>query len=172
MNKRTFLLALGALAARPAFALYDGKPDVLLADMAGAWEGTLTYRDYQPPGAMVTLPTRMTVALTAPHELALYYVFDDGPGKTVYSYERMAFDFPRSELVWVSGVDQPERSVYQVTAAATTAGRTAIAFKDESGKGMHRFSLDVTRQSWRMMKFEQDAAGSEFVRNTFEFARA
>jgi len=43
----------------------------------------------------------------------LNYEFDDGPAKTVYSYEQMTFDFAGNRVVWVAGVaDGSATSVY------------------------------------------------------------
>ena len=93
-----------------AFALYDAKPEPTFAAIQGEWRGTLAYRDYNQtsqkaasasanaPEKMVTPNTTLFLALAAPNALTLHYVFDDGPGKTVYSYERMNFDFEKNEL--------------------------------------------------------------------------
>jgi len=69
--------------------------------------------DYSNPGKLVTLPTRVFAALASPAALALNYEFDDGPAKTVYSYEQMTFDFAGNRVAWVAGVaDGSATSVY------------------------------------------------------------
>ena len=119
MHKRNLLLSLTALLAKPALALYDPKPNAALLPALGAWRGTLVYADYQNPGKFVTLQARLVVSLADPDELSLYYVFDDGPGKTVYSYERMVFDLSKNELTWVCGVTKPNTSRYKITASTS-----------------------------------------------------
>jgi hypothetical protein len=76
---------LAPLAATQA--LYDPKPLADIVPMQGEWKGALTYNDYSAPGKLLTPPTRLFVALSAPNEVTLHYAFNDGPGKTVYSYE-------------------------------------------------------------------------------------
>src|SRR4051812_33385690 len=75
MQRRLLLIGLTWLAARPAFALYDAKPDGALAAVQGEWRGALTYPDYSEPKRMVPLPPRLLVALSAPNELVLHYAF-------------------------------------------------------------------------------------------------
>ena len=171
MNRRALLVSFGALFARPALALYDPAPNSLLTDAVGAWRGTLTYRDYQDATRTVVLPTRLTVSLTAPAELALYYVFDDGPGKAVHSYERMTFDFARNELTWTSGTSKPDRSVCRIRSASTVDGRSRIDFEESVDSGLHRYSLDITGRTWRLAKTEVGADGAELQRNKYELGR-
>lgn len=84
MHKLQFVRFVFALACAVPFAghaMYDPAPLVALAAVEGTWQGTLQYRDYQPPNKRVTLPTRVYVAAASPRELALHYVFNDGPAK-------------------------------------------------------------------------------------------
>jgi len=60
-------------------------PDLSQA-LAGAWRGTLQYRDYSND-RQVTLPTTVTFSGPA-SALRGDYVYDDGPGKTVRASER------------------------------------------------------------------------------------
>jgi hypothetical protein len=172
MRRRSFLLSLGALATKPALALYDPKPNAFLENTVGSWKGTLTYRDYQKPDRMVTLPTRVAVSMTAPDELVLYYMFDDGPGKTVYSYERMAFNFPKGELTWNSGIVKPSSNVYRITSAVTTDRNSKIAFEGASESGVDRYSLELAPRSWMLSKFEVKTGGIESLRSKYELARS
>jgi hypothetical protein len=84
-----------------------------LQSALGGWDGSLTYRDYQKPDQLVTLKSSMIVSPSAPDELTLYYEFDDGPGKTVYSDERMKFDLPAGQLVWPKSGPEILRSRYE-----------------------------------------------------------
>ncbi|MGH8238576.1 MAG: hypothetical protein ACREXP_16350, partial [Steroidobacteraceae bacterium] len=108
MHARSILVAAACLWAGAASALYDPAPDAAFAAVQGAWKGSLTDRDYSKPDRLVTLPTRLFVALGSPNQLVLHFVFDDGPAKTVYSYERMQFDFASNELTWSSVLNQED----------------------------------------------------------------
>jgi hypothetical protein len=169
MQKRTFLLTLGALAVRPASALYDPKPIAFLEAGTGTWVGTLTYRDYQKPDRMVTLKTVMTCSLIAPDELALYYVFDDGPGKTVYSYERMLFDFAANRIVWNSGSSKPSRVEYKITAMHQSRG--TLTFEKTQENRNDKYSLEITKKSWLLTKYEASAGAEDLLRSKYEFAK-
>jgi hypothetical protein len=172
MHKRTFLFSLAALATRPAIALYDPKPNGLLEGVTGAWKGTLTYRDYQNPDKMVVLQMRVAVSMTGPDELALFYVFDDGPGKTVYSYERMSFNVPKGELVWVSGNTKISTNTYRIT-AATTADRIAkIAFEKTADLGVDRHLFEISPRAWMLSKTEVKSGGVEALRSKYELTKS
>lgn len=64
-------------------------PDVAQS-LAGAWTGTLQYRDFGND-RQVTLPTTVTFSGPAT-ALRGDYVYDDGPGKTVRSTEQWSLD--------------------------------------------------------------------------------
>ncbi len=172
MHRRTFLFSLAALATQPALAPYDPKPNGLLDSAAGSWKGTLTYRDYQNPDKMVVLPTRIAVSMTGPDELALYYVFDDGPGKTVYSYERMLFNALKGELIWASGITKPSSSTYRVT-VATSADRTSkIAFEKASDSGVDRYTFEISPRAWTLAKVEVRSGGAETLRSKYDLIKS
>ena len=77
----------------PAAATADLKtgaiPARLGAALAGAWHGSLTYRDYGS-GKKVVLPTRASIEAATDGILALGFIYDDGPGKTVHSTDTWA----------------------------------------------------------------------------------
>lgn len=171
MRKRSVLFSLGALFAQPSLALYDPKPSALLVPALGAWRGTLVYADYQNPDKTVTLQTRLVVTLSGPEELSLYYVFDDGPGKTVYSYERMTFDSAKQELVWASGVTKPSTSTYKINLATATNNGSKIEFDRAVESGLDSYTLEVNASSWQLTKREIRAGKQELQRNRYEFAR-
>ena len=172
MHKRTFLFSLAALATQPAIALYDPKPNGLLEGAAGAWKGTLTYRDYQNPDKMVVLPTRLAVSMGGPDELTLYYVFDDGPGKIVYSYERMLFNVLKSEFVWASGIAKPTSNTYRLTAATTVDRTSKIAFEKASDSGVDRYAFEISPRAWTLSKVEVKSSGIETLRNKYELIKS
>jgi hypothetical protein len=171
MQKRTLLLTLGAFAVRPASALYDPKPIAFLETTTGTWAGTLTYRDYQKPDRMVTLKTAMTSSLAAPDELALYYVFDDGPGKTVYSYERMKFDFAGSRIIWNSGTSKPSRTEYKITFSSIQQDMSALTFEKIQDTRTDKYSFEITKKNWLLAKYEASAGTEDVLRSKYEFAK-
>ena len=69
----------------PAMAAPD-----LAQSLAGAWTGSLQYRDFGND-RQVTLPTTVTFSGPAT-ALRADYVYDDGPGKTVRSTEQWSLD--------------------------------------------------------------------------------
>lgn len=171
MRKRSLLAALGAVVARPALALYDPPPAALLLAAPGTWSGTLAYRDYQNPDRRVTLRTRLSVTLAGPEELALFYVFDDGPGKTVYSYERMAFDLARKALVWTSGTAKPSRTEYGITAAEAKDGGALLRFERAVDGGIDRHVFELQPRRWALAKTEVRAGKDDLERSRYEFVR-
>jgi hypothetical protein len=174
MNKRRFLSlcgAFGGLAAAPAWGLYDPPPDALLAAGVGAWRGTLTYRDYQNPDRMVTLPTRVSGALISPDELALYYVYDDGPGKTVYSYERLRLDVAAKRLTSLSGVSKPGSTDYMVTLLEAGAQGAQLNYERLVDDGVDHFEWRLTPRTWLLTKREVRSGRDDVVRSRYEFTR-
>ncbi|UXH76042.1 hypothetical protein [Roseateles amylovorans] len=171
MQRRLLLLTLGLFAARPASALYDPKPLAFLESALGHWAGTLTYRDYQKPDRMVTLKTVMTASLAAPDELALYYVFDDGPGKTVYSYERMKFDLAGHQMIWNTGISKPNRVEYKISARPAQDGGTALDFEKAEDGQTDQYAWEVTPRSWRLTKYEVSGSAEKRLRSKYELAK-
>ncbi|MEK8032872.1 hypothetical protein AACH06_18790 [Ideonella sp. DXS29W] len=172
MQRRLALAATAAVVSAPARALYDPKPSPLLALAPGGWAGTLTYRDWSNPEKLVTLPCQLKVALSSPEELTLFYVFDDGPGKVVYSYERMSFDFSAKTLTWLSGVSKPSTEQYTITSSTASAEETQLDFEHTADGRTDKYAFTLTRKSWSMTKVEHDTSGRQTFRNKYEFQRS
>lgn len=85
MFKQILALVAACCLSLPAVAAPD-----LSASLAGAWTGTLQYRDFGND-RQVTLPTTVTFSGPAT-ALRGDYVYDDGPGKTVRSTEQWSLD--------------------------------------------------------------------------------
>lgn len=171
MRRRTLFVTLGALTSFPARALYDPKPLALIEAARGTWGGNLTYRDYQKPDRMVTLKTELVASLVAPDELALFYVFDDGPGKTVYSYERLKFDLVANLLVWTSGINKPDRAEYQITTSVMREGRYHLTFQRTHDASTDDYLFEVNRQTWLLAKHESTGNSQRTLRSKYEFTR-
>lgn len=77
------------------------------------------------------------MALSAPAELTPHYVFDDGPNKTVYSYERMTFDFANGVLARTSGYPGARTTRNRITSSPEQKNGHVIAFeREEEGTAM------------------------------------
>lgn len=171
MLRRTFLALLAAAASGRAMALYDPGPNGALALAPGGWTGALTYRDWSNPDKLVTLPCTLAVALAAPNELVLYYVFNDGPGKTVYGYDRMTFDFGGATLVWTSGTAKPNVSQYRLTAVTDNVDGARVLFERKVDARLDKYTFELTRRTWSLAKVEVGAADAEVFRNKYELTR-
>jgi hypothetical protein len=171
MLRRNATFALFALTASKAFALYDPRPDDALAAVQGEWKGSLTYRDYSQPDRMVTLPTRLFVALGGPQALVLHFIFDDGPSKTVFSYERMTFDFAAQQMTWASGASQQSVDTYAITSISRKEDAATLSFERQSKGTTERHVLVLSPQRLQLSKEEVKASGETVLRNRYAFAR-
>jgi hypothetical protein len=102
-------------------ALYDPPPIAALASVEGEWKGALEYKDYQPPYKRVTLPAQLFVTAISPNELALHYVFDDGPKKIVHSYDRLLID-TEAGIVRFSGSKPGSITTAKILSSSTNEG--------------------------------------------------
>jgi hypothetical protein len=171
-SRRTLIAVLAVLAALPAHALYDPKPAGPLARLQGEWRGELTYSDYSDPGKLVTLPTRVFAALASPAALTLNYEFDDGPAKTVYSYEQMTFDFAGRRVTWVSGVEKREASSYRIVSSAVDGSRWRVVFESvHDGSATAVYTLETSDDVLSLKKEEVDRAGVKTFRNEYKLRR-
>ncbi len=170
--RRAVLAALAAAPFGKVLALYDPRPNPALALAPGAWRGSLTYRDWSNPDRIVTLPCTLAVALTAPDELALSFVFNDGPGKTVYSYDRMSFDFAGERMVWTSGTTKPTSTPYRLSSVRSGDDDARLVFERAVDARLDRCTLDVGRRTWSLIKVEVAPSGAEAFRNKYELVRS
>lgn len=172
IGRRSLLAAAAALPLQAAWALYDPKPQAAIALAPGAWTGSLTYRDWRNPEQLVKLPCALSIALIKPDELALYYVFDDGPGKTVFSYERMQFDFVQQALVWTSGVEKPRITQFKLNAVKSDESSATLQFERVKDSGRDSYVLELSRLRFVLTKTEVTSTGAEIFRNKYELTRS
>ncbi len=167
-----FFLIVILFCSPGAFALYDAAPDAALAAAQGEWRGTLTYRDYSQPDRLVALPTRLFVALGAPNQLVLSYAFDDGPGKTVFSYEVMTIDLPAKRITWTTGTDKNDTSTLGITSSSEEgAAVRQLVFEQSKEKKIERFTMEVGASKLSLRKDEVAPDGSVTNRNQYTFSR-
>ena len=165
--KPAALVCLVLLFAAPARALYDPPPEPEIAAAEGTWAGTLRYRDYQNPDRFETLPTRTSVVLSAPDTLVLHAIYDDGPNKTVHSYEQITFDLKADRLQWRYGLKPDDIGNYMIVANTRdddchrfTAERT-----ESDNKGLSRYTIALCATQIEFVKFEIDAQGVSLERS-------
>jgi hypothetical protein len=166
-----FALMSLLMAALPAWGQHDPKPDEALAAVEGEWKGSLTYRDYSDPDRMVTLPTELFVTFGSPQELVMHYIYDDGPGKIVHSYETMSVDLAGGRVVWTSGIKERTETTGRVVSDSRegVSRRLVIESNDDGKVTRHTLELDADR--FGMRKDEIDSAGKSSFRNRYEFRR-
>lgn len=175
--KRTLAAALLSLCA---FAVQAGQTESantdFLANAEGEWAGTLTYKDYSHPDKRVTLPTMLFVARTAPDEIAMHYVFDDGPGKIVHSYERIRFDLANNRASWTSGPKGESARDYRISARAMDGNTYRITLdrgerneKDEPVRLRYELAFDPHGLNF----LHEDATGTAPLafRNRYQLER-
>lgn len=170
-SARLAVFVMLVLVTGRVFALYDPVPDPVLAGVQGEWRGSLTYRDYSRPDKLVTLPTTVFVALAAPDELVLHFIFDDGPSKKVFSYDRMKFDLTVRTLSWASGPADKPPQVHDVTSVVTDGTSRDMVFERPDGEKKARFTLLLSPVKLQLKKEEISSTGEITFRNRYEFVR-
>jgi hypothetical protein len=100
-------ITLVLIGATSAWALYDPKPVAPLSLMEGMWSGTLTYQDYAKPDRQVRLPTKLFATMAEPAKIVLHFIYDDGPSKTVHSYDNLSLDLEAKIALWAEEAGAP-----------------------------------------------------------------
>lgn len=166
-----------ALAATSAQALYDPAPKPWLTEVEGRWSGSLTYRDYGGDHREITLPAIANIALVAPDELAFHAVYDDGPKKTVHSYERLKFDFEAKSLAWTHGLGADESRRYRIDSNSLQDGvaemvATEVPASQGEAPQCVRYTLRWSRTALDLVKREGRTCETTIVRSRSSFRRA
>ena len=173
MLRRTFL-GWTALVCLPPLALAaDPPPDAVLSSIQGNWGGSLQYKDFSAPDKLVTLPTKLSIALSGPDEITMHYVYDDGPNKTVYAYERMRFDFAKNEVHWKGGSkDKPVEMTWQITRSVPSGASRLVVMERPRNEGKKdRLTFELAPAALTFAKDEIAADGQSSFRNKYTFKR-
>jgi hypothetical protein len=174
LNIAALLLAAACAIPMASHALYDPPPVAALAAIEGVWQGALEYRDYQPPFKRVTLPTRLFVTASAPKELTLHYIFDDGPKKTVHSYDRLLIDIDAG-VVRFSGLKADDVTTATIVRSATTDGvLEVVAERTQDNKGVEevtRYRLRFGKDTFDVLKTAGPKGAEGEFRNQYVFKR-
>lgn len=161
---RVLTVALLLLAAAPRLALANGKPDGDMARLEGEWVGELTYEDWEHPGTLVTMPTRLFAALTEPATLACHYIFDDGP-RQVHTYERIALDRKSGDVTWV-GEDRKGK----ITSDARAGDEWNLVF-EATTEPRERYTIVLGPRTLRLTKQDLHDDPTVTFKNEFTFER-
>lgn len=165
----TFAIGL-ASTVTPA-AAYDPAPDSNIAVAQGEWHGELTYDDYSNPGSLVSIPTHMFAAMSSPTTLVLQFTFDDGPGKTIYSYESLTFEFATDHVSWTSGIIEPEALDASIVANTFKDGVRTITLERLADKKSIRYTLELSAQRFSLATYEVTGSGTPTFRNRYQLTR-
>ncbi len=152
----------------------------LHAALAGKWQGTLRYRDYQDSTKFVTLPTLLTGALAADSaSVVLDFTYDDGPGKTVLDRDLFDLDATAKIVRWGSPKDETKRSRFAVTdrSGEGTAGaplRLVLEMdsQDDNKPAHIRETLTVSSADLRILKEVRFSPSAAYLfRHEYRFMR-
>jgi hypothetical protein len=139
--------------------------------LVGRWEGTLEYADYQPPHGRVVLPTLLEVTPSDTGGLRLAFTFDDGPGKTVHSTDRIDFEADGRTLAWG---DEGKPPSARPRFTSVTAGRQVVAQtegSDDDAPATLRETLEVEPGRFTLLKEVRPVGGAFAFRHRYVFTR-
>ena len=142
--------------------------------VSGSWSGSLEYRDYRSD-RRVTLPTTLTVSSDAQNVLVFAYVYDDGPGKTVRSTDRITID-PVANTYRIQNGDGTYDATFAVSGLAEfgPASRTVVLTGkgEENGAAVDlRLTITVDDKSMTMLRESKKPGGEWLFRNQYRFTR-
>ena len=114
----SLVLFLALIAPADAVAQAPSAAQVHAA-LRGRWVGTLGYKDYRRPDRRVTLPTTIEGTSAPGGGVALHFIYDDGPGKTVVDDDVFMLAADRRTLRW-SGVKDTVPATFRVLSLERT----------------------------------------------------
>lgn len=143
------------------------------AALTGTWSGTLEYRDYRSD-RRVTLPTTLAVT-AADGGLDYVYTYDDGPGKTVVSRERVTIT-PAAGTYRVQNADGTYDATFTAAdlrefGAATNTVVLAGTGTENDVPVELRVTITVTASELTMLRESKRAGGEWLFRNRYAFTR-
>jgi hypothetical protein len=113
----------------------------------------------------------MFAAMGSPATLVLQLTFDDGPGKTVYSYESLTFEFSSNRVSWTSGVTEPEALDATIVANTLENGVRTIILERLTEEKLVRYTLELSAQQFSLATYEVSASGDATFRNRYQLTR-
>lgn len=169
-NTSILLLCIGLFCAG-VNASHPPAPESGLAAAAGSWQGQLVYNDYSSPGKMVTLATKLHVALSDPDTLVLYFIYDDGPGKTVYGYEQIQIDQTGKRLHWQSSGNKNKTTDYLLTNVTSDTKGNHYTFSRAEPTMTFHYQMTISPTHFSMEKSEITGTSAPVFRHRYQFDR-
>jgi hypothetical protein len=144
------------------------------APAIGTWSGTLEYRDYRSD-RRVTLPTTLVVTAAADGALEYVYTYDDGPGKTVVTRERVTINAD-------AGTYRIQNAASNYDATFVGAGLRDFVSRGNTvvltGTGTEndvpvelRITIEATASALTMLRESRRPGGEWLFRNRYAFTR-
>ena len=144
------LVACSLAAQAPSAAqIHDG--------LVGHWVGKLEYKDYSNPDKRVTLPTIVDAAVSPKGGVALHFIYDDGPGKTVTGDDAFTIAADGSTLDW-TGVKEKEPAIFRVTSLAVDSTARSLRMvveregEDDRKPATLRETITLSETEWTILK--------------------
>jgi hypothetical protein len=170
------MLAVGSLSVLIAGVSQFDRGQVYRT-LAGHWSGSLTYKDYRDPNRRITLPTLLDISFERDSAaLRLVFTYDDGPGKTEYSYDRLAFDAGGTIMTWDdTAAAKPQAfsvKEYRVEPTAEVIYLVAeTEGEDDNKPATLRETITIARDSMRILKTVRPRDGEFGFRHEYAFRR-
>jgi hypothetical protein len=151
----------------------------LTQSLTGDWTGVLEYRDYSEPETStkrVQLPTWLHVA-PADGTLTWYYIYDDGPNKTVDETQHITLDVAAGTYTIAN--DHNRTEIYKVTGyTGLSSGRGTLVLlgpgTDNNKPVETRLTLTVRRNLLQLTEENRPPTGTApfSFRHSYTFTRA
>jgi hypothetical protein len=175
-----YMLPFGLAAQTPLAAAPPAQIQTALTQaLTGDWTGILEYRDYSEPETStkrVQLPTWLHIA-PSDGKLTWYFVYDDGPNKTVDETLHIALDVAAGTYAITN--DHNRTEIYKVSGyTALSGGRGTLLIlgpgTDNDKPVETRITLTVRRNLLQMIEENRPPTGTApFVfRHSYTFTRA
>lgn len=141
--------------------------------LTGSWTGTLQYRDYRSD-KRVTLPTQLEIGGIG-GELTFAYTYDDGPGKTVRSQDRITIDNDRSTYR-VQASEGNYDATFSITDRVTASGNmlsfTLVGKGEENGAAVDlRMRYVLTPSTLQVVRESRLPGGDWLFRHEYRLSR-
>jgi hypothetical protein len=171
----TFISAQTPLASAPPAQIQTA----LTQSLTGDWTGVLEYRDYSEPETStkrVQLPTWLHIA-PAGGTLTWYYIYDDGPNKTVDETLHITLDVVANTFTITN--DHNRTETYKVTGyTGLSSGRGTLILlgpgTDNNKPVETRLTLTVRRNLLQLTEENRPPTGTApfAFRHSYTFTRA
>jgi hypothetical protein len=164
MIKKIMTLLAASCVSMTALAAPD-----LAQSLAGAWTGSLQYRDFGND-RQVTLPTTVTFSGPAT-ALRGDYVYDDGPGKTVRSSEQWSLAPDGSTLTLATGGTPARVTTYRAGTGADVTLEVAGSGEENKQPVAMRTLVERTGDALTITRLTQLPGQPWLTRHVYRFVK-